>query len=103
MSIQLPERQRMLVVFHLAGQLVALPLENVESIAPMARLARPPGLPCLLEGVLNVSGEAIPVVRLDRLLQLPERRPGLYSMLIVLRGVSDCRTALLVDRVTEIL
>jgi purine-binding chemotaxis protein CheW len=95
--------QRALLLFHLAGQAAALPLENVQRIAPMALLARPPGLPSALEGVLNLAGAAVPVVRLDRLLQLPEQRPGLYSMLIVLRGLSADRVALLVDRVSGIL
>jgi purine-binding chemotaxis protein CheW len=69
----------------------------------MAQLAHPPGLPSSLVGILNLAGSAVPVWRLDRLLQLPERSPGLYSMLILLKGISDCRTAMLVDRVTEIL
>ena len=97
-----PELQRVLVVFHLAGQIAALPLENVERIASMAQLARPPGLPSPLEGILNWAGKAVPVVRLDHLLQLPEQRPGLYSMLILLKGAPDDQIALLVDRVTEI-
>ena len=98
-----PDPQRALVVFHLAGQLAAVPLENVERIALMSQLARPPGMPAPLEGILNLAGTATPVVRLDRLLQLPVRRPGLYSMLIVLKGVSGGGVALLVDRVSEIL
>ena len=69
----------------------------------MAQLARPPGLPSMLEGILNLAGTAAPVVRLDRLLQQPVRPPGLYSMLIVLKGASAGRVALLVDRVSEIL
>ena len=97
------EPQRVLVVFHLADQMAALPLESVEKIASMAQLARPPGLPSPLEGILNWAGKAVPVVRLDRLLQLPEQRPSLYSMLILLKGVSDGQIALLVDRVSEIL
>jgi purine-binding chemotaxis protein CheW len=95
--------QRALLVFHLAGQLAAVPLENVERIAPMTQLARPIGMPAPLEGVLNLAGMAVPVVRLDRLLQLPAPPPGLYSMLIILKGVSSGRAALLVDRVIEIL
>lgn len=98
-----PESQRVLLVFHLAGQLAAVPLAEVERIAPMAHLARPPGLPSPVEGILNLAGRAVPVWRLDRLLQLPERSPGLYSMLILLKGIADCRTAMLVDRVSEIL
>jgi purine-binding chemotaxis protein CheW len=95
--------QRALLVFHLAGQLAAVPLENVERIAPMADLARPPGMPAPLEGILNLGGRATPVIRLDRLLHLPVRIPGLYAMLIILKGVSDGCIALLVDRVSEIL
>jgi purine-binding chemotaxis protein CheW len=83
--------------------MAALPVENVEIIAPMARLVRPPGLPAPLEGILNLAGRAVPVLRLARLLQLPERSPGLYSMLIVLRSTTDGRIALLVDRVSAIL
>ena len=99
----MPEPQRVILVFHLADQLAAIPLSDVESIAPMAHLARPPGAPSPLEGILNLAGKAVPVWRLDRLLQLPERPPGLYSMLILLKGISDCRTAVLVDRVSDIL
>ena len=95
--------QRALLVFHLAGRLAALPLENVERIAPMAQLARLPGMPAPLEGILNLAGVAVPVVCLDRLLRLPARRPGLYSMLIILKGVSSGPIALLVERVSAIL
>jgi purine-binding chemotaxis protein CheW len=97
------EPQRALLVFHVAGQLAALPLENVERIAPMAQLARPPGLPSPVEGILNLAGTAVPVLRLDRLLRLPDQTPGLYSMLIVVKGVADSRIAILADRVSEIL
>jgi purine-binding chemotaxis protein CheW len=97
------ERQRALLVFHLADQIAAVPLENVERIVPMAQLAHPPGLPSPLEGILNLAGIAVPVLRLERLLQLPVQRPGLYSMLILLKGASEGGVALLVDRVSEVL
>jgi purine-binding chemotaxis protein CheW len=95
--------QRVLVVFDLAGHTAALPIENVYRIAPMARLARPPGLPSLLEGILNVAGTAVPVLRLDRLFHLPLQPLGLYSMLIIVNGISAGRVAMLVDRVNEVL
>ncbi len=87
-----------LLVFCVGGRLAALPLENVEKIAPMAQLARPPGLPSPLEGILDLGGTAVPVLRLDRLLGLPVHEPGLYSMLIVLKGL----VALLVERASEV-
>jgi len=95
-------RQRTLLVFQLGEQNAAFPIENVERITPMAQLACPPGLPSLLEGILNLSGTAVPVLRLDRLLQLPAGSPGLYSMLVVVNGICDGRIAMLVDRVSQI-
>ena len=98
-----PEPQRALLSFYSAGRVAAVPLESVERIVPMAQLACPPSLPSLLKGILNLAGRSVPVLRLDRLLQLPEQPPGLYSMLIVLKGLSDSQIAVLVDRVSEVL
>lgn len=95
--------RRALIVFRLAGRLTAFPAEAVERITPMAELLRPPGLPPALEGILNLAGSAIPVVRLERLFRLPAPEVDLYSMLIVLRVSARDRIAILVDRVTEIL
>jgi purine-binding chemotaxis protein CheW len=64
----------------------------------MAQLARPPGLPSAVEGILNFGGTAVPVLRLDRLLNLRVQEVGLYSMLIILKGF-----ALLVERTSEVL
>ena len=68
----------------------------------MASLARPPGLPSLLEGFLNLRGSATPVLRLDRLFRLACGPPGLYTPLIVLRGRPH-PIALLVGRIEGIL
>ena len=97
------ESQRTLLLFHLAGRTAAFPLESIQRVTPMAQLARPPGLPAALEGILNLGGAAVPVVRLDRLLQLPEQRLGLYSMLIILKGPSASQIGILVDRVSGII
>lgn len=69
----------------------------------MAQLARPLGLPSPLEGILNLGGTAVPVVRLDHLLRLPVLAAGLYSMLIVLKNSAGTRFALLVERTSEAL
>jgi purine-binding chemotaxis protein CheW len=97
-----PESQRALLVFQIAGHTLALPLENVVRVVPMAQLAQPPGLPPVVEGILNLEGSAIPVLRLDRLLQLPPSSYRLYSMLILLKGLFDGPMAILVDRVNEV-
>ena len=82
--------------------MAALPLENVARITPIAQLARPPGLPSPLEGILDLGGKAVPVLRLDRLFRLPVHEAGLYSMFIVLKGIGDVSLALLVERASEV-
>ena len=97
--------ERLLLIFRLGKRMVALPLDAVHRIVPMADLARPPALPEVLEGILNWAGTAVPVVRLARLLRLPHSELSLYSMLVLMKSSdgSDKPVALLVDSVREIL
>jgi purine-binding chemotaxis protein CheW len=85
--VGLEARAQNLLVFHLSGLDCAFPLEAVREIVPMATLSSPPGLPSGLAGFLDLRGTAIPIVRLDRLFNLPEQLPGLHTPMIVLRGV----------------
>ena len=98
---RVPRRAGSFLVFRLPGADCALPMAALREIVPMASLSRPPGLPSLLEGFLNLGGTAVPVVRLDRLLDLPELALGLYTPLLVLRTSED-RVALLVESVRGI-
>jgi purine-binding chemotaxis protein CheW len=90
---------RRLVSFALGDQAYALPLAAVQEILPMAQLTRPPGLPSVLEGFLNLRGRAAAVINLSRLFGLPATPVGLYTPLLILRDL-DFPLALLVDRVT---
>src|SRR3984885_1179740 len=81
------ERAQHYLIFHSSGLDCAFPLEAVREIVPMATLSSPPGLPPGLAGFLDLRGTAIPIVRLDRLFNLPEQLPGLHTPMIVLRGV----------------
>ena len=67
----------------------------------MAQLARSASVACRAGRILNLSGTAR-VLRSDRLLQMPGQSPGLYSMLIILKGVGDGLVALLADRARQI-
>lgn len=89
--------ERNLLIFQVAGELCAFPVEAVREILPMAALARSPGQLPILEGFLNLRGAAVPVLRLDRLFGYPAREPGLYTPLVLLGGRAPL--ALLVDGV----
>ena len=67
----------------------------------MATLSRPPVVPSLLAGFLNLAGIAVPVLRLDRLFGLPDLALGRYTPLVLLRQ-RECPLALLVERVSRI-
>lgn len=79
-------------------------MDAVREVVPIARLSCPPGLPSTLAGFLALDGQQVPVLRLARLLGLPEVSIGLYTPLIVLRGADrgEAGLALLVDRVRAV-
>ena len=96
-----PPARRPLLLFHLAEQGYALPLADLREIVPMALLARSACLPAVIAGFLHLAGDAIPVLRLDRLFGLPEQPLGLYTPLLLLR-TPESPLALQVDRVKRI-
>lgn len=87
-----------MITFRLSGRLFALPLGVVREVALFCALERPPSCPPVLEGLLNLGGEAVPVLRLDRLLKLAEMTPGVGSRLLLARDPKGL-IALLVDEV----
>src|SRR5687767_4741813 len=93
-----PCATRPFLIFRLPGLDCALPLTALREVVAMAQLSRPPGLPSLLEGLLNLGGSAVPVVRLDHLFGLPDVELGLYSPLLILRQTED-QIALLAEAV----
>lgn len=87
------------------GQMVcALEHTAVREIAPVPHLSHPPGLPALVEGMINLGGQMLAVVDLARLLDTPPNPDvdPLYRHIIALED-GDVRFALLVDRVEDLL
>lgn len=75
-----------LVTFRLSGMELALPVGVVREVAPVAWLDRSPHMPNIVEGVLNLAGEAVAVLRLDRLLALAPGTYGLDASILLMRG-----------------
>jgi purine-binding chemotaxis protein CheW len=89
------------LIFQVGENACAIRIDAVQELVPMCMLSRAPGQPPLVEGFLNLRGTAVPVLRMNRLFDLPAAPPGLHSPLIVLRG-NPFPTALLVDRVSDV-
>jgi len=87
--------------FQLDAALFAFPLDDVQEILPLPRLAKPPQLPPAIEGLLDLSGETLAVLRLGLLLGLETSTLGLYAHLLRMRNCEP-GLALLVDRATGV-
>jgi chemotaxis-related protein WspB len=59
------------LVFHIGRERYALPLTAVQRVLPVARLKALPGAPDYVPGLLDLHGEAVPVVDLSRLAGTP--------------------------------
>ena len=59
------------LVFHIGHERYALPLARVERVLPVARLKALPGAPHYVPGLLDLHGEALPVIDVSRLAGSP--------------------------------
>lgn len=74
-----------IVIFRLVGLGFGLPVDDVREVVPLAWLDRPPHLSSMVEGILNLGGQAVPVLRLDRLLGMEDGRYGLDASILIMR------------------
>jgi purine-binding chemotaxis protein CheW len=93
---------RTYVVFRVDGLTCAFAREEVSRVLPLPALGHPPASPSLVEGILDLGGAAIPVLRLDRLFGFEPSPRSAYQHLILLQS-AETPLALLVDRATGIL
>lgn len=72
-----------LILLTVDGQGYALHLEAVERVLRMAEVTPLPGAPDVVEGVINIQGEVVPVVSIRRRLGLGQRAVGPADSLVV--------------------
>jgi chemotaxis-related protein WspB len=60
-----------MMVFHIGRERFALPLASVLRVLPVARLKALPGAPHFVPGLLDLHGEALPVIDVSRLAGTP--------------------------------
>ena len=74
------------LLFHVGGLAFGLLAEDVAEIVFLPELLRPPGMPWNLEGLLVISGEAVPAIRIDRLFSLSELELTDYTQILLVRA-----------------
>jgi purine-binding chemotaxis protein CheW len=89
------------LVFSIGDQSCGLPLEALQEVLLLSELSRPPKRPMALEGFLKLGNRLIPILRLDKLLNLPEIELNIKTPILLLRNVENSY-GLLVEKISEI-
>jgi chemotaxis signal transduction protein len=90
-----------LLTFEVGGSLYALPIANVLEVADVEPLACIPTLPASTGGVVNLHGDALPVIRRAELFDVAEAGLPEPAQLLVVAGRPDqvARLGVPVDRI----
>jgi chemotaxis signal transduction protein len=90
-----------LLTFEVGGALYALPIANVIEVAEVEELACIPMLPAATGGVVNLHGDALPVIRRSELFAVAEAElPAPAHLLVVaVRPDGVARLGVPVDRI----
>lgn len=89
-------------MFSTDGQRYAIPLLEVDRVLPMVAVSPLQEAPEVVEGVVSLRGEVVPVVDVRRRLGLPARQPGLAARLVLVRTARRA-LALAVDGVEGVI
>lgn len=93
---------REVLLFTLEGQRYALPLEEVRELVRAVRLTPLPRAPAVVEGLVDLRGELLPVLDLRRRFRLPARPLSSADHLVVAQA-GRRSIALRVDRAEGLL
>jgi len=91
-----------LVVFGLASEYYGVDISDVREIIRMQAIARVPGAPSFVEGVINLRGRVVPVVDLRKRLRLDVGEQTKESRIVVV-DISGRDVGVIADAVTEVL
>lgn len=101
--------QRYLVIFRLEAQVYALPVEAIIQIIEMVAITPIPQINPVVKGVINLRGEAVPVLNLRRYWGLPEVPLHLHTPIILIHnaaadeGPRRQKAGLIVDEVLDVM
>ncbi len=102
MSTAIHLEEERFVVFRLAGEDYAIPIAGVHTVEKIMPITRVPRAPEFVDGVINLRGEAVPVINLRRRLDLPPaRESGDAHIVVALAG--EQLVGLIVDEISHVL
>lgn len=90
-----------LVIFQLNDQQYALPIQQTQEIVKMTAITRVPNTRVYVEGIINLRGNVIPVINMNRRLNLPVSQYNDATRIIVVE-LKGQKLGIIVDNVTEV-
>ncbi len=90
-----------LVVFAVGQQEYAVPITAVKEVVAWTQPTRVPEAPSIVEGVVDLRGEIIPVVDLGRRFRTERRKQGVDARIMVME-LGERKVGWIVDEVVEV-
>lgn len=93
--------EEQLVIFQLNDQQYALPIQETQEIIRMSSITRVPNTRHYVEGIINLRGSIVPVINLNKRLDLPVSQYGEDTRIIVVENDGQ-KVGMIVDVVLEV-
>lgn len=93
--------EEQLVIFQLNDQQYALPIQETQEIIRMSNITRVPNTKHYVEGIINLRGSIVPVINLNKRLNLPVSEYGEDTRIIVVEHGGQ-KVGMIVDIVLEV-
>ena len=94
--------ERLLIEFELAGESYGVEISTVREIIRLQEITRVPGVPDVVEGIINLRGVVVPIVDLRKRLGVTVTEQGDDSRVIVTE-IDEALVGVLVDAVTGVI
>lgn len=95
------QNEGQLVIFELADQLYALPIQETQEIIRMTDITKVPNTNMYVEGIINLRGSIVPVINLNNRLGLPSKEYNEFTRIIVVE-YNGQKVGMIVDNVQEV-
>ncbi len=93
--------EQQLVIFQLNDQQYALPIQETQEIIRMTGITRVPNTKHYVEGIINLRGSIVPVINLNKRLNLPVSGYNEDTRIIVVECDGQ-KVGMIVDMVLEV-
>lgn len=94
-------REQKVVIFKVGLEEYAVPIQVVKEVGPWIRPTPVPEAPPIVDGVINLRGDVIPVVDLGRRFSVKRSKADVDARIIVME-VQGRQAGFVVDEVTEV-